>query len=1398
MASIKEEMLAERRAIQSVGGDDPYTVPEAPNQKVLFGTVELTPDSQDKSLFRAGVEDAANFVSGFLPGIAKLVTATAGAPLIPFGDPFNSVETAKQVGLGLLETGRKLVGVTGISDVFGFQGEQKRALDYYKAHPGFALLDASIIASFGTGFVLKSSLGAVARGAVSTAIKTGVKMGVEESVIRSVLIESRGILSKTIRGAVGADTTKIAGYLENGIYTAARTGRVVDIVKLTSKALMDKGVKAETALRIAQETATSVAESVARQSSKLKVIDAVTHPVGAAFRGTKSLVGAGAEAVLGTSEKTATGRIFGVDMVKANADTALIMEKWADTILRSESGILNTVENKMKLIMDWKSSRGFEGMTKQQFFDDLANYVKADVSNAQFMKLTGRETVLTKVLPKSTTDTMIENLRGAFDDIVSEVETSFPNLTPQQRSAKVFDLVNEFMTKNSGYDFGKYESQIRAAFDGSPKLSTLEREIGKLSSSKPSIIFKGLSKEAKKIADEIEGSGWRIGIPPKGKKISQITEVAGGVTKEALKELYVGITSATERVPEIKAMGEKANALEKAGDFEGANKIHNQILDKGESVLKSLFKDMPDVKIEVQRTRGNFFGESEATFHTKLTLPASRIDEVVARLSEFANKGLKQKNLHVSEVLPNTPKGVKLGVEMADGYIYEPNIDFRFSRPLTDAELNLASKIAQEEGLAGATFHADKQGINLYNISKFKNHVQFKDEIRRLAGRLRDARDTGRLPKGAGSPVGSVRKLINIGEEGGGATRSYEDVGSAFRTKQSFSEEVISPTVKGDFQTSRTFLGKTFDMLGLSPGGILRGTKEFLFQQSFTQNALKQLGEKYGNTIRITRPIVKTTTAGVKAGKRTIAIPVESLFDWLDNHRKEFSDVAFFRRNVVYDITKDDLVKFGFAPKLADDIINVSKQSLTSIPASVVGAGEKILNYLRAANPGFQMFGDFLKLKNVNFENFIKTANYMRYESALAFAFQAQQFFETGLNTAMMLKNPSLIPGAQTLIGLGARLIPKKLGGIFAQTKELLKKLSERPTDVERVVMRDNFLTDVTRVDDFASSPELVNFQKALSGGVKKIETAQDIELSRKTGGFWLKAVGNAYSDMATNLGKGIAEKFGMTLEKAGRYKEAIINGRTVKIYENPEVAQSIKDASEALLTYKEGFQTSPLIKTMNLIWFPIRFQVKSMELTAKWIGSLSPMNRMLVMSNWSNFANWVGNDEGKKWRDSHQNLLYNILAYATAYEQIGKSIDAVSRGELFGGQTGLIGGVPFGFVYNIAQELALMGQDPQTLDPKTGLPFSFKLTPRKLVSYTAFVTALEELLITLAPGMPLYTLSGGVFKGVSWGSLAKRMLDQGLGAAGIATGLLPGEDITKGALELQRQKERVPLDYRR
>lgn len=1151
MASITERRLQREAAMDATGGSSPYQralaprTPDAPSERA-FG-IEITPDDPGKSLPRAFAEDTANIAKGFLPGLAKLGTAVLGIPAIPFGDPLGSVETGKELGLGLLESGRNLAGVTGLPDLLGFKGERERAGAFYNAHPGILVLDLTVIASFGAGTVIKNSLGGVAKGGLRTAVNAGAREGVKESVIRAALYSERGVLTRGIREAVGASTKRVLPSFVSGIKKAASNGDVSQLTIATRQALIKGGVPEASAIKIAEEVASNVSRSIASQAKKLKILKAVENPIGAAFRGVKKPVGSVTRKMLGTPEKTAVGKVYG-SVMKADIEAAMTMERWASGVL-AQKGVVDTLVNRTKEIMNWKKSRDFAGMSLEEAFVDFKRYVKEDAVRATGDKLSGIETVLVKTLDKNTADSMLANLRNSFDGFVSEVETSFSGRTPQQKAMLVFDKIQKDMIQHSQYDFQKYAPGIRSAFDKKPTLQTIENAIKALSSSRPTLNFGKISNEAAAVYHQLQGTGWRVMKAPKNKNIIQVTDIAGEVIKP-----------------------------------------------------------------------------------------------------------------------------------------------------------------------------------------------------------------------------------------------------------------VVASAERAGFEAARTGLGKAFDAFGFSAQGVVKGTQEFMFQQAFTENALGRLRAKYGEMLQVNQKVTRTTTEGVKAGKRTISIPVERLYEWLDAHRDEFSKSTKFRKNVVFDIKQGDLVDYGFSQQLAKDIADISAKAQTSIPASVTGAGEVMLNFLRAKNPGFQVFGNHLGIQNLNFENFFKAAQFMRYESPLAIAFQSQMMIETGIQLSMLVKNPKLFPGVGSIIngtggllGLGGRITPGKLGTIMTDAKNLFRKAAEKPTDVERVIMRDNGMHAIAKMEDFASTPEFVNLQKSLqaseSGALRTVETAADVALSQKMKGFWLNTMKSWYMDRSTILGKEIASKFNMTLEEAFAYSERTVNGVATKIYKNPEAAQAIRDAAENLLTYKEGFQTSPLIRTLNLVWFPMRFQIKSMDLTAKWIGSLSPMNRAMVLSEWSHFASWVGTDEGNEWVETHQNMFYNILAYTTAYEQIGNTIDAVTRGELFGGQTGLVGGVPFGFIFNIAQELALIPQDPKTLDPKTGIPFRTKKTPRNLVSYTSFITAIEELLLTLAPGMPLYTLSGGVFRGKSWSSLLKDFMEQGFGAAGVATGFLPGDDITKGKQQLQRQRENIRLE---
>ena len=593
-------------------------------------------------------------------------------------------------------------------------------------------------------------------------------------------------------------------------------------------------------------------------------------------------------------------------------------------------------------------------------------------------------------------------------------------------------------------------------------------------------------------------------------------------------------------------------------------------------------------------------------------------------------------------------------------------------------------------------------------------------------------------------------------------------------------EGKVSKITEDTLTSDRTFMGKVLDSWGLSVKGVVEGTAQFMYRQSWVQHALKDLKETFGNAVKIARPVT-----GEK-GLRKIKIPIERLFQWLDDHKQDFNDqrkagtgvLPQFRIRTVFDITEVDLTTMGFDEAVAKQIVSISKKSMRELPASVTGIADKLVNELRGADGVFRGFGEFYD------KWLLKTPTYMRYQSSLSVMFQLQQFIETRIMSAMLTKNASALPGAEILAGFGLRMIPKKVGRILGRTKAYLQKITAEPSLNELAIVRDELITDVQKViDDTFSVSEFQSVTRGLEKTARRVtKTGAEVFGQAQRDSLWMRVFGGFHLNTGTKIAKAIAEKFGMTLEDA-------VARNADGAFLHPRLVREMQDTVRSVLTYQHGFQTSPLAKTMNIVWFPFRFQVKTVQLTSKWLSELSPVSRAVVVNNWVNFANWAGTDDGIEWRKTHQNLLYSILAYTTAWEQMGDSLDAVSRGQLLGGNTGMIGGIPFGFMYNLASELALIPEDPEQFDPATGKNFQFKQVPKELLSYGSFVKGLEELTFMMLPGMPLYTVTGGTIKGASYRHWWKNLIEQ---VAGWGMAKVEGVDPKFGQRLLKREFMRV------
>ncbi len=644
----------------------------------------------------------------------------------------------------------------------------------------------------------------------------------------------------------------------------------------------------------------------------------------------------------------------------------------------------------------------------------------------------------------------------------------------------------------------------------------------------------------------------------------------------------------------------------------------------------------------------------------------------------------------------------------------------------------------------------------------FSLHVE---EVRaRLAGQL-EGKERGLLTD-AVKGLANKSLPVTVSRLSKGEQALLKDLeNSGYRIGRAPTKKLVSQPkgVTGDIYdkaalvSERTALGRLTDKLGLSPQGVVEGVQFFGFREAFTQAALKTFGK--GKNILIN---------GVK-------YPVESLSFKLEDLRRTYMTERGAAKNVILppmhtiaDLRYRDLIKFGFDEKTATALDAIIRESSVTSP-SVTGIGESLMNYLRTRNgPLADAYNKFLRVQST-----------YRFRNNPMFGLQA--FVEANVWGNMWAKQ---LPGGERMARAVGRITGLKTPIINASKEATMK---------EQSMVMENVMQDYNRqLRDAGMQPEIyrgktpTNFveEKGIAGVKQKIAfEAQNLDANIWTGVFGFSNV-----KLTTNLMRAYGRRFGMELDEALAF--TMKDGK--KVYDHPWLVDNMRSAAQGIFGYKSGVLTSPLIRTLNVAFFPIRFQTKTMIQTAQWLGSLSPMSRLVVMNQMMNMADFLTTPEGEAWRKKNRPVLASMFNYVFAFEGMGKSVNAATKGQLFGGNTGLIGGLPFGFLSNIAADLGYIKQDEQR-NVTTGKPFQREVI-RNSASFAGFVTAVEDVLTSLIPAMPFYTATGGQVT-FSANREARTFIEQTLSAlAGIVA---PGvaKDFQKS---LRKERMKVRPDFQK
>lgn len=227
------------------------------------------------------------------------------------------------------------------------------------------------------------------------------------------------------------------------------------------------------------------------------------------------------------------------------------------------------------------------------------------------------------------------------------------------------------------------------------------------------------------------------------------------------------------------------------------------------------------------------------------------------------------------------------------------------------------------------------------------------------------------------------------------------------------------------------------------------------------------------------------------------------------------------------------------------------------------------------------------------------------------------------------------------------------------------------------------------------------------------------------------KLLGYSRQNTEIAFAKNMASKYGIELKDLGKY---------------PGIADDIANTVRDQFHYRPGLETSPLMRTLNTIVYPIRFEAKVASRTMEWLAKQNPIIRGELITQITAGTNFLQSPEGKQYVKKNAGLLM-ALEYLTPYNEIGTTIEAATKGDLFGGNMGYIGGLPAGFVVNILQGLGLAPKATQK-DEFTGKNYPLRSVPKKIVSGATVEVVLENLLQHMFP-TSLYNITGGVIPSV-------------------------------------------------
>lgn len=182
-----------------------------------------------------------------------------------------------------------------------------------------------------------------------------------------------------------------------------------------------------------------------------------------------------------------------------------------------------------------------------------------------------------------------------------------------------------------------------------------------------------------------------------------------------------------------------------------------------------------------------------------------------------------------------------------------------------------------------------------------------------------------------------------------------------------------------------------------------------------------------------------------------------------------------------------------------------------------------------------------------------------------------------------------------------------------------------------------------------------------------------------------------------------------------------------------------VEDALRVVVQYgRKGFLASPLARTMNLAFFPMRYNLKVTQIAAQTLAKQPPAIQKAVLHSMFNMKDWLGSDEGIAWQAKHADAIQvfnwvtpiNSIAYTFNLLGVDTPLSGSEGKDVSSwGRFGQLGGLPLGIITQLLDGQGLINLNRPYVNPKTGdvIPKYIPVTTKARAA-----TALADLINTM------------------------------------------------------------------